>query len=107
MCGVEADRLEGDDGNDNLVGGVGDDTLEGGMGTDWEWGGWCNDTFLQGIAPNGNDNMSGGWNGGPDVDTVAYAGRTGNVTVSINDSSGAYPGSGRLVKETGCTTSRT
>jgi Ca2+-binding RTX toxin-like protein len=85
VCGVEADRLEGDDGTDNLFGGVGDDTLDGGMGTDSESGGWCNDTFLQGSAPNGNDNMTGGSNVGPDVDTVSYAGRTGNVNVSIND----------------------
>lgn len=83
------DTLHGGAGNDTLNGGAGDDTLVGGSGDDTLNGDAGNDTFDEGltdsritIAQNkggGNDVI----NGGAGFNTVTYAERTADITVTL------------------------
>ena len=79
------DVIFGGDGNDILAGGDGDDTLDGGAG---------NDTFNEGAVANGSDIFIGG----PDVDTVSYALRTGPVIADIEATSASSDDDGELTE---------
>ena len=84
----------GGEGNDTLTGGTGADTLSGGAGNDTLRGATdaaldVADDVLNGDAGNdlfdaGNvDNGSDTFNGGADTDTVSYANRANDLTVTI------------------------
>lgn len=82
-------------GDDVLFGNERNNVLTDGDGNDFSFGDQGNDTFFQGAAPNGADDMTGG--GGADF--VDYSQRTGNVRASLgtgagNNGEGCVPGSG-------------
>ena len=79
--GPGLDTLYGQAGNDTLYGGDGGDILIGGQGDDFYYGEGGNDKFRQDTGPDGNDSFDGG----PGIDTVDYAKRTGALTVTIGD----------------------
>jgi Ca2+-binding RTX toxin-like protein len=80
ICGLDGnDTLLGLGGGDVLVGGFGNDVLDGGADKDREYGWEGDGVFKQtGPAPNGADVLVGG------VDTVKYANRTGDLSVSLD-----------------------
>lgn len=81
------DTLAGSFGDDTISGGNGFDTLSGGAGADTLTGGSGNDTLTPGV---GDDNTI---DGGPDTDTVSYDdGRSGAVTVTLNDGTSGNDG---------------
>jgi hypothetical protein len=71
------DVLFGDDGDDSLFGGGRNDTLEAGTGNDRLFGERGRDTLDGGFGP---DVIAGG----PGTDTVTYAGREGEVVVTLD-----------------------
>jgi Ca2+-binding RTX toxin-like protein len=75
-----ADQLLGAGGIDVLHGDDGADLLRGGANNDQEFGDAGADTFDQGSAPNGADEI----NGGADTDTVDYSARSGAPSVSLD-----------------------
>jgi len=65
----------------NFVGNRADNEFTGNGGNDLEVGGAGNDTFHEGTAPSGADVMDGGTGS----DLCDYSGRTGNLTVSLDN----------------------
>ncbi len=78
--GNRKDELYGSDGNDTIVGGDGFDRLEGGGGVDMVSGQGGDDSILEGIVPNGADQLFGG----AGSNEISYGSRRGNVTLSLN-----------------------
>lgn len=64
-----------------IYGGAGNDTLTGGAGDDELYGGEGNDTFKTDVADDGSD----AYDGGEGVDTMDYSSRTGDLTVTLDD----------------------
>ena len=80
-------RSSGSFGDDTISGGNGSDTLSGGAGADSLTGGSGDDTLTPGT---GDDNTI---DGGADNDTVSYDdGRSGAVTVTLNDATAGNDG---------------
>jgi Ca2+-binding RTX toxin-like protein len=81
--GSGGDGLNGDDGPDQLNGDIGSDSLQGGPGNDVEKGGSGNDAFTQ----EGSDFSNGAdiVQGDVGVDTVNYFGRTGDLTITLDN----------------------
>ena len=81
--GGGSDDLNGDDGPDQLNGDIGSDSLEGGPGNDIEKGGSGNDVFRQ----EGSDLSDGSdiVQGDVGVDAVNYFGRTGDLTIKLDN----------------------
>ena len=88
--GPDPDRVAGDGGNDLVSGAGGNDVLTGGDGNDDVRGDLGGDTLFEGPAPSGGDLLQGGG----DVDTVSYAGRSARVLVSIDDLANDGAGTG-------------
>lgn len=65
---------------DVLIGDSHNNTITGASGNDIELGNSGDDTFNMGSAADGADRISGG----PGIDTVSYAGRHGNLHVSLD-----------------------
>jgi len=76
------DILSGGSGNDSIDGGLGRDILSGATGNDTLNGNDGNDTFLEGSSTGlGNDLLIGGLG----VDTLSYAGRTADITMTLDN----------------------
>jgi len=91
--GSEGDNADADGSVENVLGSPGDDvitgnalnnTITGSTGNDVLNGGAGNDTFVSSLTTvsDGADTIIGG----PDIDTMSYASRTANVTVTLNGS---------------------
>jgi Ca2+-binding RTX toxin-like protein len=100
------DTVNGGDGNDNISGGsgadqlngdAGADSLSGDQGNDTEKGGRGPDQFNQAgtTLPDGSDFLQGG----DGIDRVNYFGRTGNLTITLdNNANDGLPGEKDNVK---------
>jgi Ca2+-binding RTX toxin-like protein len=92
---LDTENAIGGSGNDilsaNFVNNRADNELTGNAGNDFEIGGAGNDTFHEGAAVNGADDMDGGTG----TDTCDYSQRTAGVTVSLEgDDNDGEPGEG-------------
>jgi Ca2+-binding RTX toxin-like protein len=76
--GTDVEHLIGGNGNDTLTGSSQDNTLIGNVGNDTLNGGAGADTLDGGL---GADTMSGG----ADIDSVSYAGRTNDLSVTLDN----------------------
>ena len=85
--GSAKDSLTGSGGPNEIRAGAGNDAIAGGAGDDDEYGEDGNDTFSQGAAANGADDLFGGADlGGATVgDLVDYDQRDASIRVTLDD----------------------
>ena len=85
ITGHKGDELlVGTDGDDVICGMGGSDVIRGGLGDDQLRGGAGADIFDEGSSINGSDVIQGGRG----IDIVSYAGRTNEITVTVDGSYG-------------------